>query len=64
VPPRQADLHLWEQMLKHMPVGLPRAIEFPLQGDDLLDVTRTHVEALAQLGQRHVNPSAEALSHV
>ena len=64
VPPRQADLHLWEQMLTHMPVGLPRAIEFPLQGDDLLAVTRTHVEALAQLGQQHVNLSAEALSHV
>jgi sugar phosphate isomerase/epimerase len=64
VPPRQADLHLWEQLLKHMPLGLPRAVEFPLQGDDLLGVTRTHVDALSQLGQHQAQKSTEALSHV
>lgn len=64
VPPRQTDLHLWEQLLKHMPLGLPRAVEYPLQGDDLLDVTRTQVDVLAQLGQRHMHTSSEAMSHV
>lgn len=69
VPPRQTDLHLWEQLLKHMPVGVPRAVEYPLQGDDLLVVTRTQVDALASLGQRlHQPPLSQqtsgALSHV
>ncbi|WP_110950251.1 sugar phosphate isomerase/epimerase family protein [Pseudomonas bohemica] len=69
VPPRQTDLHLWEQLLKHMPVGVPRAVEYPLQGDDLLEVTRTQVDALASLGQRlHQPPLSQqtsgALSHV
>lgn len=69
VPPRQTDLHLWEQLLKHMPVGVPRAVEYPLQGDDLLEVTRTQVDALASLGQRlHQLPLSQqtsgALSHV
>lgn len=63
VPPRQADLHVWEQLLKHMPVGLPRAVEYPLQGDDLLEVTRAQVNALAHLGQPHIQPMQE-LSHV
>jgi sugar phosphate isomerase/epimerase len=64
VPPRQADLHLWEQLLKHMPAGLPRAVEYPLQGEDLLHVTREQVEHLAKLGEPRTQPSAEALSHV
>ncbi|WP_342652839.1 AP endonuclease [Pseudomonas sp. F3-2] len=64
VPPRQTDLHLWEQLLKHMPAGLPRAIEYPLQGDDLLQITREQVAYLASLGQRHSPASTEALSHV
>lgn len=69
MPPRQTDLHLWEQLLKHMPIGLPRAVEYPLQGDDLLEVTRFHVDTLARLGQRidqpeHSATSPEALSHV
>lgn len=63
VPPRQADLHLWEQLLKHMPVGLPRAVEYPLQGDDLLEVTRTQVDTLARLGQHPVHTAKEP-SHV
>jgi len=64
VPPRQTDLHLWEQLLKHMPVGLPRAIEYPLQGDDLLAITRIQVDALAGLGQRIAQPAPQELSHV
>ncbi|WP_460043414.1 sugar phosphate isomerase/epimerase family protein [Pseudomonas sp. S2_H01] len=64
VPPAPTDLHQWEQLLKHMPGGLPRAVEYPLQGEDLLEVTRTQVDALARLGQPLVQPATEALSHV
>jgi sugar phosphate isomerase/epimerase len=45
------DLHLWEQLLKHMTQGITRAVEFPLQGDDLVAVTAQQVAALALLGQ-------------
>ncbi|WP_296258224.1 MULTISPECIES: sugar phosphate isomerase/epimerase family protein [unclassified Pseudomonas] len=69
VPPRQTDLERWELLLKHMPVGLPRAVEYPLQGDDLLEVTRVQVEVLTRLGQRlpapdTAQPPSEDLSHV
>jgi sugar phosphate isomerase/epimerase len=66
VPPKAADLQQWEQLLKHMPSGLPRAVEYPLQGDDLLEVTRGQVDALALLGQSSVavQSASEALSHV
>ncbi len=37
LPPGATDLHLWEQLLKHMTQGITRAVEFPLQGDDLID---------------------------
>lgn len=64
VPPTPTDLHQWEHLLKHMPSGLPRAVEYPLQGEDLLEVTRAQVDALARLGQPLVQPADEALSHV
>lgn len=69
LPPQQTDLELWAQLLKHMPTGLPRAVEYPLQGADLLQVTRTQVDALACLGNSvdHLGFSAtlsEAPSHV
>ena len=51
MPPAATDLHLWEQLLRHMAQGIMRAVEFPLQGDDLMDVTAQHVAALALLGQ-------------
>jgi sugar phosphate isomerase/epimerase len=51
LPPGATDLHLWEQLLKHMTQGITRAVEFPLQGDDLVDVTAQQVAALALLGQ-------------
>jgi hypothetical protein len=63
VPPREADLQQWEQLLAHMPVGVPRAVEYPLQGENLLDVTRTQVDALARLGQPQLQHAPEALSH-
>lgn len=51
LPPGATDLHLWEQLLKHMTQGITRAVEFPLQGDDLIEVTAQYVAALALLGQ-------------
>ncbi|PMV64493.1 sugar phosphate isomerase/epimerase [Pseudomonas sp. GW123-5C08] len=54
VPRGATDLHLWEQLLKHMTQGITRAVEFPLQGDDLVEVTTRHIAALAILGQPRV----------
>jgi sugar phosphate isomerase/epimerase len=51
IPPAASDVHLWEQMLRHMPQGVMRAAEYPLQGDDLLRLTTEHVATLARLGQ-------------
>lgn len=50
-PPTARDLHLWEQVLQRAAPGVLRAIEFPLQGDDLLALTQEHVATLARLGQ-------------
>jgi sugar phosphate isomerase/epimerase len=54
LPPGAADLHLWEQLLKLMTQGITRAVEFPLQGDDLVQITAQQVAALAVLGQPRV----------
>lgn len=51
IPPQARDLELWGQLLQRMTTGVMRAAEFPLQGDDLLHVTRGYVATLAQLGQ-------------
>lgn len=51
MPPGAADLHLWEQLLRHMAQGVMRAAEYPLQGDDLVQLTTEHVATLARLGQ-------------
>lgn len=51
IPPGPVDLHLWEQLLRHMTQGITRAVEYPLQGDDLVQLTREHVATLALLGQ-------------
>ena len=51
MPPGATDLHLWEQLLKHMTSGISRAVEFPLQGDDLVAVTAQQVATLTLLGQ-------------
>ncbi len=50
-PPAVSDLHEWEQLLRHMPQGVMRAAEYPLQGDDLVKLTTEHVATLARLGQ-------------
>jgi hypothetical protein len=36
----------WRTMLRSLPGNVPCAIEYPLIGDDLLDVTRTKIQAL------------------
>jgi sugar phosphate isomerase/epimerase len=51
MPPAASDLHLWEQLLRHMAQGVMRAAEYPLQGDDLVQLTTEHVATLARLGQ-------------
>lgn len=51
IPPAASDLHLWEQLLRHMPQGVMRAAEYPLQGDDLVQLTTEHVAVLSCLGQ-------------
>ena len=63
-PPLARDLYLWEQVLQRVRPGVLRAIEFPLQGDDLPEVTRNQVAALARLGQPHANPLREVTAHV
>ncbi|MFP8915139.1 AP endonuclease, partial [Pseudomonas aeruginosa] len=50
-PPSAADLQYWQRLLQHFPEGVARAIEYPLQGDDLLSLSRRHIAALARLGQ-------------
>ncbi|VVP21048.1 hypothetical protein PS896_03843 [Pseudomonas fluorescens] len=57
VPPAVSDLHLWEQLLRHMAQGVMRAAEYPLQGEDLLQLTSEHVAALARLGQSRLEPA-------
>ncbi|WP_085657004.1 MULTISPECIES: TIM barrel protein [unclassified Pseudomonas] len=57
VPPVANDLHHWEQLLRHMDQGVMRAAEYPLQGDDLVQLTRDHVAALARLGQSCLEPA-------
>jgi sugar phosphate isomerase/epimerase len=39
----------WRTVLRTLPRGLPWAIEYPLQGDDLLAVTREHVAQLREV---------------
>jgi sugar phosphate isomerase/epimerase len=51
IPPTASDVQLWEQLLRHMTQGVMRAAEYPLQGDDLVQLTREHVATLAHLGQ-------------
>lgn len=36
----------WRSVLRRLPTHVARAIEFPLQGEDLVQVTRSHVELL------------------
>ncbi len=44
--PLEASSAPWRSVLRSLPAGAPRAIEFPLQGDDLVQVTRGHLDLL------------------
>lgn len=57
VPPAASDLHLWQQLLRHMPHNVMRAVEYPLQGEDLVQLTTEHVATLARLGQPRLEPA-------
>ncbi|MEB0039245.1 MULTISPECIES: TIM barrel protein [unclassified Pseudomonas] len=59
IPPAPSDLQRWEYLLSQFTPGVIRAIEYPLQGDDLLTLTRQHLHPLARLGQ-----PKEAFDHV
>ena len=58
-PPTAADLQQWQHLMTHMPHGLTRAIEYPLQGTDLDCLTQEHVAVLARLSHQQ-----QELSHV
>lgn len=58
-PPTDTDLQHWQHLMTHMPHGLTRAIEYPLQGADLDLLTREHADVLARLSQQQ-----QELSHV
>lgn len=51
IPPAASDYQQWEQLMGHMAQGVMRAAEYPLQSDNLLQLTTEHVAALAHLGQ-------------
>lgn len=48
VPPDAAD-NTWRETLARLPNNLPRAIEFPLEGSDLVAVTRHYVDLLREV---------------
>lgn len=50
--PQAPDLEHWQQVLAHFTPGVARAVEYPLLGEDLLTVTRSHVRQLSTLGAR------------
>ena len=56
-PPTATDLQTWQQLMGHMPHGLPRAVEYPLQGNDLTWLTRQHVQVLSRLSHTQQEPS-------
>lgn len=59
-PPQVADLQAWDRLLAQFSSGVVRAVEYPLVGDDLLQVTRDQVRHLAVLG---LGARAEEVSH-
>ena len=63
-PPQPDDLPHWRQLLGYMTPGLPRAIEYPLQGSDLLAVTRQQVNLLAGLCGETTTVQPEVADHV
>lgn len=47
--PSAEELHAWRGLFAAFPATVPRAIEYPLQGDDLAAVTRDELIRLARL---------------
>ncbi|QKJ85030.1 Putative sugar phosphate isomerase/epimerase protein [Paramixta manurensis] len=47
VAPDEAD-SCWRELLQKLPTDVPRGIEFPLQGDDLIAITRHYVNLLRE----------------
>lgn len=52
----------WRAVLRALPVGTPWAIEYPLIGDDLLQVTRTEIAQLRQIAATLHRPTTPALT--
>jgi len=50
VPPEARDLASWTSLLRRFPPAIVRAIEYPLQGEDLASVVKQRVSELATLG--------------
>ncbi|MBJ3814293.1 sugar phosphate isomerase/epimerase [Shimwellia pseudoproteus] len=48
VPPDTHDSQRWSALLAQLPDNVPRGIEFPLEGEDLIAVTRRYVNALRE----------------
>jgi sugar phosphate isomerase/epimerase len=64
VPPDEADLPEWQALLAYMPDGVPRAIEYPLQGADLLKLTSEQVALLAGLAPPASEQALQVARHV
>lgn len=52
----------WRAVLRALPVGTPWAIEYPLIGDDLLQVTRTEIAQLRQIAATLHSATTPALT--
>lgn len=57
IAPDAPELRQWEHLLRHMTQGITRAVEYPLQGADLLALTSEQVKLLAHLGQSRLEPA-------
>lgn len=47
--PSAEEYHEWRALMTAFPAGVPRAIEYPLQGDDPTSLTRNELARLARL---------------
>ncbi|MHB0777236.1 sugar phosphate isomerase/epimerase family protein [Halomonas sp. WWR20] len=47
--PSEAEFDAWQALMGHFPAGVPRAIEYPLQSTDPIQLTRQEIGRLATL---------------
>lgn len=47
--PSDGELDAWQALMAHLPANLPRAIEYPLQGQDLVTLTAEQLARLRRL---------------